>query len=86
MQGVFFDANGVMYYRQNHRQRMLAFLERYHVAGLPRSDVRGQLAELREQVSRGQVSQETFYNAVLDRYGLAVAGGQKTTLKLLASV
>ena len=70
VQAVFFDANGVIYYRKERWRRLRAFLQAHSEAGNVPDDLRRGVKEIRNRAFRGAVSRDTLYDAVLDTYGI----------------
>jgi HAD superfamily hydrolase (TIGR01509 family) len=66
MQAVFFDADGVLYYRQHRRQHLRSFLQQHHLP-LPDQEALWQTTrEIYIQASCGAIEQEALYLAVLE--------------------
>ncbi len=73
MQAVFFDADGVLYYRSHRRQHLRAFLEQHHLP-LPDQEALWQITrEAYIQASCGAIEQEALYLAVLEACNVNVA-------------
>ena len=69
MQAIFFDANGVLYYRVDKHDSMRAFLERHHLPVPLTEMVRQATAAVRERAFIGAISKATYYDAVLAAWG-----------------
>jgi HAD superfamily hydrolase (TIGR01509 family) len=70
MQAIFFDANGVLYYRVDKHGSMRAFLERHHLPVPLTEMVRQATAAVRERAFIGAISKATYYDTVLAAWGV----------------
>jgi putative hydrolase of the HAD superfamily len=71
MLAVFFDAEGVLYYREGKNRRLGAFLEKNRLK-LPEADaLKSATEEAHERALRGQISQFDFEEAVLAACGVS---------------
>ena len=70
MQAIFFDANGVLYYRVDKHRLMRTFLERNHLPVPPAERVRQATLAERTQAFVGKISKSDYYDAVLAAWGV----------------
>src|SRR5262249_1205286 len=70
MQAIFFDANGVLYYRVDKHRPMRTFLERCHLLVPPAETVRQATLAERAQAFVGKISKADYYDAVLAAWGV----------------
>src|SRR5688572_19019210 len=79
IQGLLFDANGVLYTRPRGYDRLERFLASHGVRALPRERVKELVASERAAAQTGQISIAEYYAAKLRAHGLrdeaAVADG-----------
>ena len=68
IRAVLFDADGVLYYRNNKDQELNPFIEKYGTPGMeiPESEVN----QLRHQAFVGQITFEQYKTAVLNLHGI----------------
>ena len=71
MQAIFFDANGVLYYRVDKHAPMRTFLERHHLPVPSPTTVHQTTAGVRKRASVGAISKADYYDAVLAAWGVA---------------
>lgn len=70
MKAIFFDANGVIYYRCEKNRYLKDFLQKNNLA-LPSGEVlSAQTEELHDAALRGQIPQEDYWNAILKACGV----------------
>jgi len=70
MKAIFFDANGVIYYRHEQNRYLKDFLLKNNLA-LPSDEVlSAQTEELHDAALRGQIPQEDYLNAILKACGV----------------
>lgn len=73
MQAVFFDADGILYYRQHRRQHLRSFLQQHHLP-LPDQEALWQTTRAAHiQASRGAIEREALFLAVLEACNVNVA-------------
>jgi HAD superfamily hydrolase (TIGR01509 family) len=70
MQAIFFDANGVLYYRVDKHGSMRAFLERHHLPVPSAKIVHQTTAAVRERAFVGAISKAAYYDTVLAAWGV----------------
>jgi hypothetical protein len=69
MKAVFFEANGLIYYRAEEQYYLRAFLEKHDIQ-MPTPQVLKEVTtDIHGQALRGQVSQDTYYDALLAACG-----------------
>jgi len=70
MQAIFFDANGVLYYRVDKHGPMRAFLERHHLRVPSAKTVHQATAAVRKRAFVGAIAKADYYDAVLAAWGV----------------
>ena len=79
IQGLLFDANGVLYRRPRGYERLERFLAAHGVRALPRERVKELVAAEREAAQTGRIAIAEYYAAKLRAHGLedpeAIAAG-----------
>jgi HAD superfamily hydrolase (TIGR01549 family) len=68
IRGVLFDADGVLYFRQNKDQELNSFIKQYGF--LRKDDLEPEINQLRHQAFIGQITFEQYKTAVLNLYGI----------------
>jgi len=70
MRAIFFDANGVLYYRVDKNRPMRMFLERHQLPVPPAETVREAMVDMRGRAFIGIISKAVYYDAVLAAWGV----------------
>lgn len=70
MKAIFFDANGVLYYRVPGKRNLQAFLEELGLRIPEAEALKDATAEIHDRALRGQVSNEEYHNAILEFCGV----------------
>src|SRR6266508_2193832 len=70
MRAIFFDANGVLYYRVDKNRPMRMFLERHQLPVPLAETVRAATADMRGSAFIGAISKAAYYDAVLAAWGV----------------
>lgn len=70
VKAVFFDANGVIYYRQENNHYLNEFLQKHHLAKPPEELLAAETNALQDASLRGLVSQEVLWDAILRTGGV----------------
>jgi FMN phosphatase YigB (HAD superfamily) len=71
MKAVFFDANGILYYRVDKHGPMRRFLQRHHMPVPVAKMVHQATAAARQRAVVGAISKAAYYDAVLAAWGVA---------------
>lgn len=66
MKAVFFDADGVLYYRQNRGHHLRSFLQQQHLPPPDKEALSRLRQDVRIQASCGLIAREKWYEAILD--------------------
>lgn len=81
IKALFFDANGVLYYRPEGESLLERFLRQYGRKMLDKQTLRNATGEAHDQALRGEISQAEYEKAVLAACGITepelVAAGQQ---------
>jgi putative hydrolase of the HAD superfamily len=70
MRAIFFDANGVLYYRVDKNRPMRMFLERHQLPVPPATTVRDATVDMRGRAFIGAISKAAYYDALLAAWGV----------------
>ena len=70
MKAIFFDANGVIYYRQEHNRYLKDFLLKNNLALLSGGMLSAQTEKFHDAALKGQIPQEAYWNAILEACGV----------------
>jgi len=70
MKAIFFDANGVIYYRHEQNRYLKDFLLKNNLALPSGGMLSAQTEELHDAALRGQIPQENYWNAILKACGV----------------
>ncbi|MBI5960122.1 MAG: HAD family hydrolase [Chloroflexi bacterium] len=70
IEGILFDAGGVLYHRPRQDRHLFAFLEQFGVKPRPRSVVDRALRAAKFDVQTGRISCNDFFDAILRTHGL----------------
>lgn len=65
IKAIFFDANGVIYYRQENNRFLNEFLQKYHLAIPQQSILEVETNGLQDSALRGQIPHQEFWNGIL---------------------
>ena len=68
---VFFDANGVIYYRQENNRYLNEFLQKHHLAMPPEEILAVETNALQDASLRGLISQKVLWDAILRTCGVS---------------
>jgi putative hydrolase of the HAD superfamily len=68
IQGVLFDADGVLYYRNNKDEELNSFIKRYGFPG--KDNLTSEINQLRHQAFIGQLTFAQYKTAVFNLYGI----------------
>ena len=71
IKAVFFDANGIIYYRQENNRYLNEFLQKYNLAIPPEEKLALDNNSLQDASLRGLISQEVLWNAILRTCGVS---------------
>lgn len=69
MKAVFFDANGVIYYRRERDRHFKGFLRRNNLDAPPAAALSAETERLHDAALRGEIPQEDYWNAILQACG-----------------
>jgi HAD superfamily hydrolase (TIGR01509 family) len=70
MKAIFFDANGVIYFRGEHNRYIKDFLQKFNLDMPSKEVLSAQTEELHDAALRGQIPQEDYWNAILKACGV----------------
>jgi FMN phosphatase YigB (HAD superfamily) len=65
MKAIFFDANGVLYFRAARKRHLQAFLAQHGLRMPDTNDLEHATAEIHDRALRGQVSNDEYFNTIL---------------------
>lgn len=84
VKAVFFDANGVLYFRRENDRYLKEFLTKHQIEMPPPQAVASKTNSLQDSALRGQILHVELWDAILRAYGVSdslLAEGQKAILK-----
>lgn len=70
IKAIFFDANGVIYYRQENNRYLNEFLQKHQLAMPPQGILEAETNGLQDAALRGQIPQQEFWDAILHTCGV----------------
>ncbi len=70
MKAIFFDANGVIYYRHEQNRYLMEFLLKNNLALLSGGMLSAQTEKFHDAALKGQIPQEDYWNAILEACGV----------------
>jgi len=84
VKAVFFDANGVLYFRRENDRYLKEFLSKHQIEMPPPQEVAARTNSLQDDALRGQISHVKYWDAILRACGVRdslLAEGKKAILK-----
>jgi len=84
VKAVFFDANGVLYFRRENDRYLQEFLTKYQIEMPPPEEVAAKTNSLQDAALRGQIPHVEYWDAILRTCGVSdslLAEGKKAILK-----
>lgn len=72
MKAIFFDANGVLYYREKDKKNyyLKQFLKKYKIAKPLEEVFTPEMEKIHDSALRGQITQDEYLNAILESFGV----------------
>lgn len=72
MKAIFFDANGILYYREKDKKHyyLKQFLIENKITKPLEEVFTSEMEEINDSALRGQITQEEYLNAILDSFGI----------------
>lgn len=70
MKAIFFDANGVIYYRHEQNRYLKDFLRKSNLALPSGGMLSAQTEKIHDAALKGQIPQEDYWNAILEACGM----------------
>jgi len=79
MKAIFFDANGILYYREKDKKNyyLKQFLRKYKISKPLEEVFTPEMEEIHDSALRGQITQNDYLNKILESFGVRDSSGLK---------